>query len=173
MHLPKHLLSALTLAVVTAAACDRAPTSALTPDAPSLATNVSTVCKGSTVPTGYVILSYFNHYTCGPYGSYPNAMSIGLPASPETICESSPVPSGWVISSYGRSYNCDAYSVTSSSFKNTNTIKIPTATYEYVCDGSPIPSNYTTTTYRYYTSSCDRYSEGYRGWTNAREIRKI
>lgn len=172
-HLPKHLLSVLTLAVVTAAACDRAPTSAIAPKEPAFATNVSTVCKGSSVPTGYVILSYFNSISCGTFGSYPNAMSIGLPASPESVCHDSPIPSGWVISSYGRRSNCDAYSVSSSSFKNTNSIKIPTATYEYVCDDSPIPSNYTTTTYRYYTSSCDRYGEGYRGWTNAREIRKV
>lgn len=173
MHLSKQLLTALTLTVVTAAACDRAPTSAIAPKAPAFATNVSTVCKGATVPTGYVILSYYNYYTCGPYGSYPNAMSIGLPASPESVCSNSPIPSGWVISSYGRRYDCDAYSVSSSSFQNTNTIKIPTATYEYVCDGSPIPSTYTSTTYRYYTSSCDRYGEGFRGWTNAREIRKV
>jgi hypothetical protein len=175
MYLPKRLLSALALGVITIAACDRSPTesSLRAPEAPSRATNVQTVCKSASVPTGYVILSYFNSISCGTFGSYPNAKSIGLPASPEAVCNSSTVPSGWVISSYSRSYNCDAYSPSSAYYQNMDVIKIPTASYEYVCDGSPIPSTYTTTTYRYYTSDCDRYGEGYRGYTNAREIRKL
>ena len=177
MYAPRRLLSALVLTLLTAAACERSATEARV-DAPStaprLATNVSTVCKGSAVPTGYVILSFGNYYTCGFSSSgYPTAMTIGLPASPENVCQQSTVPSGWVISSLSRSYSCDEYSPTSSSYKNMYVIKIPTATYEYVCDVSPIPSTYTTTTYRYYTSSCDQYGNGSPSWPNAREIRKI
>lgn len=175
MYAPKRLLAALTLAVMTAAGCDRSPTDGRmsAPERPALATNTSTVCMSSAVPTGYVILSYGNYYTCGSSGSYPNAMTIGLPSSPESVCKESPIPAGWIITDMGRRYDCDRYSPTSSSFKNTNSIKPATATYEYVCDESPIPSNYTSTSYRYFTSSCDRYGNGSSSWPNARQIQKI
>ena len=176
MYAPKRLLSALTLLLVTAGACDRSPTQARVsaPVAPRFATNTSVVCKGATVPTGYVILSYTSYYTCGASTSgYPTAMQIGLPSSPENVCLESTVPSGWVITSFAKRYDCDAYSPTSAGFKNMNVIKIPTAAYEYVCDESPIPSNYTTTTYTYFTSSCDRYGNGSPSWPNARQIRKL
>lgn len=176
MHVPQRLATLLALtAAITATACDRSPTTDVrAPNGPALATNVSTVCKGSTVPTGYVILSYTNHYTCGSSSSgYPTAMSIGLPGSPETVCDTSPIPSGYVITSYVRKSNCDAYSATSVSYKNADSIKIPTATYEYVCSGSPIPSNYTYTSYRYFTSSCDRYGNSSGTYPNADRIQKI
>lgn len=176
MHVPQRLVSLLALgAAVTAAACDRSPTSAVrAPSEPALATNVTTVCKGSSIPTGYVILSYGNHYTCGSsLSGYPTAMTIGLPASSETVCDTSPIPSGYVITSYTRKTNCDAYSATSVSYKNADNIKIPTATYEYVCSGSPIPSNYTTTSYTYFTSSCDRYGNSSGTWPNAERIQKL
>lgn len=174
MHVSKRLTSLLVLgAALTAAACDRSPTSpALAPTGPVLATSVSTVCTSSTVPTGYVILGYTNYYTCG-VSSYPTAMTIGIPGSSETVCESSPIPSAYVIASHTRTYNCDEYSPSSSSYQNANNIKIPTATYEYVCDDSPIPSNYTTTSYTYYTSSCDRYGNNTSFWPNAERIQKI
>jgi len=176
MHVPQRLASLLALvAAVTATACDRSPTTALVPlNGPVLATSVSTVCKGSSVPTGYVILSYTNYYTCGSSTSgYPTAMTIGLPGSSETVCDTSPIPSGYVITSYVRKSNCDAYSPTSVTYKNADSIKIPTATYEYVCSGSPIPSNYTTTTYTYFTSSCDRYGNSSGTYPNAERILKL
>lgn len=174
MHVPQRLTSLLALAVViTATACDRSPTDAArAPAGPAMATNVSTVCKGTSVPTGYVILGYTNYYTCG-VSSYPTAMTIGLPGSSEAVCVSSPIPSGYVITSYAHRYSCDQYSPTSSSFGNVNNIKIPTATYENVCNDSPIPSNYTTTTYKYFTYSCDRYGNGSPSWPNAQQIRKL
>jgi len=161
-------------AAVAAAACDRSPTtSERRPVEPAMATNVSTVCTGSSVPSGYVILSFGTYYTC-PYGyGYPNSMTIGLPASSETVCGSSPIPSGYVITSMSHVYSCDQYSPTSSSYKNTYSIKIPTASYEYVCNASPIPSNYTTTSYTYYTSSCDQYGNGSPSWPNAQQIRHL
>lgn len=176
MSVQKRLLSALALSLVSAAACDRTPTAATasSPDAPSLATNVSTVCKSASVPTGYVILSYGQYYTCGfPYNGYATSMTIGLPDSTENVCYNSPIPAGYVIPSLGRRNDCDSYSPSPSYYKNTATIKIPTATTEYVCDISPIPSTYTSGSYRYWTSSCDRYGEGYKGWNNARSIIKI
>lgn len=176
MSVQKRLLSALAVSLISAAACERAPTAATasSPNAPSLATNTSVVCKSASVPAGYVILSYGQHYTCGfPYNGYATSMTIGLPDSPESVCNSSPIPAGWVITAMGRRYDCDSYSPSSSSYKNTNTIEIPTDTYEYVCDASTIPSTYTTTSYRYYTSSCDRYGNGSSSWPNAREIRKL
>ncbi|HST60600.1 MAG TPA: hypothetical protein VLK84_18010 [Longimicrobium sp.] len=100
-------------------------------------------------------------------------MSIGLPASPESVCDSSPIPAGWIITSMGRRTNCDAYSASSVSYKNTNSIKQATATYEYVCDESPIPSNYVYTSYTYFTSSCDRYGNASGSWHNASRIQKL
>ena len=176
MYAPKRLFSALALTLLAAAACDRTPTEARVsaPSTPALATNTSVVCKGTAVPTGYVILSFTNYYTCGVSTSgYPTAMQIGLPSSPESVCVDSPIPSNFVITSHGRRYDCDAYSPTSSTFKNTNSIKIPTASLEYVCDDSPIPSNYTSTSYSYYTSSCDRYGSGSSSWPNATRIQKL
>jgi len=175
MHHPQRFAILLTLAAaVTAAACDRSPTTPeRQPVQPRMATSTSTVCTGSSVPSGYVILSYTSYYSC-PYGyGYPNAMTIGIPGSPETVCESSPIPSGYVITSMAHLSSCDQYSPTSVSYKNTYSIKIPTATYEYVCNNSPIPSNYTTTTYKYYTSSCDQYGNGSPSWPNAQQIRHL
>ncbi len=175
MHAPQRFAILITLAAaVTAAACDRSPTtSERQPAQPLMATNTSTVCTGSSVPSGYVILSYSSYYSC-PYGyGYPNAMTIGLPGSPAWVCGSSPIPSGYVITSMSHDYHCDQYSATSASFKNTYSIKIPTATYEYVCSNSPIPSNYTTTSYKYFTSSCDTYGNGSPSWPNAQEIRHL
>ena len=175
MHTLQRFATLIVLAAaVTAAACDRSPTtSERQPTQPVMATNISTVCTGSSVPSGYVILSYTSYYTC-PYGyGYPNAMSIGLPGSSEAVCESSPIPSGYVITSMSHIYSCDQYSATSASYKNTYSIKIPTATYEYVCSNSPIPSNYTTTSYRYFTSSCDTYGNGSPSWPNALQIRHL
>ena len=97
MYQKKGISTVLVATLLTISACDRGPTEATSAVSkrPELATNVSTVCKNASVPTGYVILSYFNSISCGSFGSYPNAMSIGLPASPESVCNGSPIrPAG-------------------------------------------------------------------------------
>jgi hypothetical protein len=175
MHAPQRLAYLIALAATVAvAACDRSPTaSQRQPNGPRMATNTSVVCTGSSVPSGYVVLSYITYYTCAYGYGYPNAMTIGLPGASENVCESSPIPSGYVITSMAHISSCDQYSATSASYKNLYSIKIPTATYENVCSNSPIPSNYTTTSYKYFTSSCDQYGNGSPSWPNAQQIRHL
>jgi hypothetical protein len=172
------LVPAIAIVVLAISACDRTPTSSDTarrPDRPSMATNVSTVCMSAYEPTGYVILSYSTSFSCGSSGgfyNYPNAKTIGLPASPETVCTGSSVPSGWVITAYGGyTSSCDPYANSTGLPRDRMTIKIPGAS-ETVCDSSPVPSNYQIGASTW-LSACDLYNEGYRGWNNAFGITRI
>ncbi len=168
MSIPKRLACALAAtALLSAAACDRSPTSASRAgpaDAPSLATNVSVVCSLQSVPTGYVILYYTSSSGC-PYYSSTNAKVIGRPSSPETACSNSSVPTGWVITSYGQRTSCLYYSALSF---NAFTIKIP-GSLETVCYDSPVPSGYSVVSYGR-SASCLHYSTG---TNNTKTIRRI
>lgn len=177
MSLPRRLTCAAAAAIALVA-CDRSPTTPdpnTQPDGPSLATNTSLVCMSTSVPTGYVILSYGYSISCpysGAYGTYPNAKTIGLPETPETVCYGSPIPDGWVVTSYpGRQVACDRYGTgTTSTTDNLMTIEIP-GDSETVCSGSPIPSDYEIVSSSW-ISACDRYNSGYSTWPNSSRIRR-
>lgn len=104
-----------------------------------LAGSTITICKGTPVPSGYVIVAETVSEGCSP-GGHLNAWVIKRPASSEIVCYQSPIPPTYVIKKeIQTSRTCPNYPT-----NNIYTIKIPAAV-ETVCKSSPIPSNYVVT----------------------------
>ena len=64
-----------------------------------------TICLGSAVPTGQVVVANVNSPACGS-GIGTNALVIRVPGPTETVCLGSPIPAGYVVVSSVNSPAC-------------------------------------------------------------------
>lgn len=65
----------------------------------------TTICKGSPLPTGFIIVSEADKMSC-PFNTKMNAWSIKRPAATDIMCKNSPLPEGFVITGEADKYGC-------------------------------------------------------------------
>lgn len=72
--------------------------------------NISvTICAGSNIPNGYVMIGQTTIEQCRKYTDLPerdNALIIKKPGRREVICEQSPYPNNYAVSARTRSVSC-------------------------------------------------------------------
>ncbi|MEM8534744.1 MAG: hypothetical protein AAGF95_28140 [Chloroflexota bacterium] len=71
----------------------------------------ATICKGQSIPSGYVITSETRTSRCPSISIEDNAWVIETPGSREVVCKGSPIPSGYVITEERRQYRCPSISI--------------------------------------------------------------
>ncbi len=62
------------------------------------------ICKGQTIPNGWVIVSEGSSINCP--GNFPNTWNIKKPGSQETVCSVSPIPPDYVVVGEGNNIYC-------------------------------------------------------------------
>ena len=95
-------LTFMTAAATVVSAASLARASPLAPTA--IAAAAETICIGSPIPVGFVIIAQATNFSCS--SSLNNALVIKQPGPTETVCIGSPIPAGYVITGQTTNVSC-------------------------------------------------------------------